>query len=113
MWINVVDENIMGHDYKETDTCTIKIKDTVLIFNEENNPNFGKYKYKYVNNSLVEMTNEEVENHPIVIRESIIAKLKMLKEKEKERLAWKEVKKLTLTQVEMSYVDSFLAELEA
>lgn len=57
--------NILSHDYELTQDCTVEIAEQVLV-------NFvgeykGIYKYKYVESALVELTEEEMAQHPLYL----------------------------------------------
>jgi len=75
---------ILDHDYKKHGDYDFEIPDTKLI-NE-----LGDYKYKVSGQSLVEMTQEEIDNHPHTIsriqRESMEEARKIKKEEARQYL---------------------------
>jgi len=103
--------DILGHDYKLTEDCTIEIEPTRLVNNE------GVYKYKYVDGQLVELTEVEIDVQPIYLRNKALEKIEKIYLKEDKKAKadkYKEVKKdPSLTAGEIAICDEIIAELEA
>jgi len=65
MYIKLDGENIVGHTYENLSDGSdydAQIPDTVLVDFET-----SCYKYKFVDNELIELSQEERENHPLLI----------------------------------------------
>lgn len=73
MWIKI-DENgyILGHDYKETEEYNIKIGKQDIVDTSD-----YTYFYKYINNELVKLSEEEKLNQP----QAIVNKMSNLRHK--------------------------------
>ena len=62
MYLKLRGETIVGHSYKMQGAYATEINDTILV--DLAGKYTGVYKYKFVNNKLVALTDAEKEQHP-------------------------------------------------
>ena len=106
MWIKLDGETLMGHQYFEDAQHTIKVSVKKLVNKD------GDYKYKYVAGKLVELTQNEIDNHPLVKEKKLWNKFNDRLHKKARKLALKELKTDSdLTQDEKDWVQARIDEL--
>jgi hypothetical protein len=106
MWIKLSGENIISHTYDNISNgkgFDVHIDDFVIV-----DLMTGFYKYKYVGGFLVEMTQSEIDAHPITVTIRYSLKIKELLEKENKKdlkSKYIEIKKApSLSQEEKDYI---------
>lgn len=62
-----IDENgnLLGHDYYSHDEYTTEVSESILV--NLGGDYIGIYKYKYIDGALVELTEQEMAEHPLRI----------------------------------------------
>ncbi len=90
IYLKLDGDNILGHDYYQHDEYKYQLNLEVTdIVNDK-----GKYIYKIVDNKLIEMTQDEYNNHPNIINKEIEKELENLKNIQIQKIALNEVKKI-------------------
>lgn len=112
LFVKLSGETIVGHQWDNQDdfdgaTYNAEVSN-IKLTNEDKD-----YKYKVVTGSLVELSQAEIDAHPNKIKKDLLDQITEMKHKEKEKEAWKLVKKLTLTVEQEALVDELIAELSA
>ena len=102
-------ETIIGHDYYSHDEYTTKIANAFVLVD-----NNGQYKYKYVLGELVELTKEEISNHPLTVKKAREEKINKMFYKQYLKKTWQEVlNNETLTAEETQDINDKITEADA
>ena len=108
MFIKLSGNNIIGHDYYSHDEYTIEVSEQVLVNLDGNY--FGIYKYKYVDNALVELTEEEMINHPVRLA-NLAAQARQQRDDKIKEVEWTLFSHSVASQSCKDAVNSYIAAL--
>jgi hypothetical protein len=74
----------------------------------------GVYRYKYIDGELIELTQDEIDNHPNRLRNNVLFKIDRLVLKHQRLMLLKEVKsKESLSAEEVLYIDEEIDKIES